>query len=303
MKSIPLRDTKIWAFIVLTRPIFLLGGVFLFGLGALIAVKTGAVITPAQYILGQIMVTAIQLTAQYTNEYCDVDCDRLNTSNRTWFTGGSGVLPSGVLPHAFARRAAQISAAVAVIAIALISSWSPLVAVIGSIALIGAWAYSSPPLSLMGTGLGELVATLIVTFLVPLSGFLLFGGAITPLLLLVCLHLVLVHLAMLIAFEIPDWVADHAVNKRTLHVRLGYPRIVYLHSALLLLSYVLLIAMMQYYFLQARFVWLSLPLAGFQSLQVAKTDRSGSGVFRHLTLGAIGLFVFVTLMWVIGFLL
>jgi 1,4-dihydroxy-2-naphthoate polyprenyltransferase len=301
MKSTSLLDNKIWAFIVLTRPIFLLGGASLFGLGALIAASTGAALSPGPYLLGQIMVTAIQLTAQYTNEYCDVECDRLNNTNRTWFTGGSGILPSGKLHDSSARRAAQISAAVAVTAIVLVYAQSPLVSVIGLAGLVGAWAYSSPPLSLMGTGLGELVASMIVAFLVPLAGFFLFGGAITPLLFLVCLHLVLVHLAMLIAFEIPDWQADQASNKRTLRVRFGYPHIIYLHSALLLVSFVLLIAMMQHYLLQVRFVWLSLPLAVLQSLQVARSAHPGTGQHNYLTLGAIGLFVFVVLMWGMGF--
>ncbi|HJW84932.1 MAG TPA: prenyltransferase, partial [Anaerolineae bacterium] len=87
--------TSLWSFIQLTRPLFLLGGALMYGLGAAIAYSAGASIDWGRYALGQVIVTSIQAMTQYANEYYDLEVDRAAGSNRTWFSGGSGVLPAG----------------------------------------------------------------------------------------------------------------------------------------------------------------------------------------------------------------
>jgi hypothetical protein len=143
---------KIWAFIQLTRPVFLLGGALLYTLGVAIAASQGAAIHPGRALLGQLMVTAIQVMAHYANEYYDIEVNRLIASNRTWFFGGSGVLSAGELSRDVARRAMQVCAVMGMAAVVVVAFQVPMVGIVGAVSFLGAWFYSAPPLSLMGNG-------------------------------------------------------------------------------------------------------------------------------------------------------
>lgn len=57
------------------------------------------------------------LTANYANEYADVDTDTITC--RTWFSGGSGVLTSKIVPISWALNAAIILAGLTIILTAL----------------------------------------------------------------------------------------------------------------------------------------------------------------------------------------
>jgi 1,4-dihydroxy-2-naphthoate octaprenyltransferase len=96
---------KTWAFVKLTRPMFLGGAVLLYLLGAALAWAQGASPEWIRLLLGQLLVTAIQLTTHYANEYYDYDVDAAIGSARTPFSGGSGVLVSGQLDRAVALHA------------------------------------------------------------------------------------------------------------------------------------------------------------------------------------------------------
>lgn len=218
------------AFVRLTRPVFLLGGGLLYALGA--ALSDGPV-RWADYAIGQALVTSVQLTAQYANEYFDVEADRLAGDHRTWLTGGSGVLSGGQLAPATALRAAAVATGVSVglaAAVAAISGWAALV---GLLALLGSWLYSAPPARLVATRLGVAVASGIVAVLTPLTGTLVQGSAPVDRFIAVILPLWLLHNAMLIAFERPDVTGDTAAGKRTLSVRVGPRNAARVHAAFL----------------------------------------------------------------------
>ena len=221
---------KLRAFIRLTRPVFLLGGALLYALGAALSEDP---IRWAAYATGQAMVTAVQLAAQYANEYFDVEADRHAGEHRTWLTGGSGVLADGRLTPATALRAAIAATLVSLalmVAVAGISGWAGLV---GLLALAGSWLYSAPPVRLVGTRLGVVAASVIVAGLTPVAGSLVQGAAPVARLASVVLPLMLLHGAMLIAFERPDVAGDTAAGKRTLSVRLGSATSARLHASLI----------------------------------------------------------------------
>ena len=93
------------AFLRLSRPEFLVGGVVFFWLGT----RAGdGGLSWSHYLAGQGMVSSVQLFAQYVNEHFDQATDAV-TTNRTWFSGGSGVLPSGRLHELTALRAAAVA--------------------------------------------------------------------------------------------------------------------------------------------------------------------------------------------------
>lgn len=206
----------VWAFVRLSRPHFLLGGALMFAVG----VRSAGGTTVGTYLLGQALVTSIQLTAHYANEYADRHADLLVT-NRTLFSGGSGVLASGLLSPRVALVAGSVTSVVAIylaIATALISLPAGLLAVA---ALAVSWAYSTPPLRLLDTGWGELATSLVVVGLVPTVGALIASGSIGSTLLWIVAALLPVHVAMMLAFELPDVDTDRAAGKRVLAVRWG----------------------------------------------------------------------------------
>jgi 1,4-dihydroxy-2-naphthoate octaprenyltransferase len=231
--------SRVLAFLKLTRPIFLLGGVLVYGLGLAWAAHDVPRLDVLAAIVGQVMVTATQLVAQYANEHFDEDAD-LDNPNRTHFSGGSGVLASGQLPRVAALRGAQVCAGISALAILFLAFRAPAAAVIGAVSLPGAWFYSAPPLSFARRGWGEIEASVLVTILAPYAAYATQSSRLSPALLLACAPLFFLHMAMLIAFSLPDRETDAAVGKRTLAVLLGSRAALALHNILLLVAILLL---------------------------------------------------------------
>ena len=204
------------AFVKLSRPHFLLGGALLFALGSAAA---GA-ISWYDYALGQSMVTSMQITAHYVNEYADRDVDR-SVDRRTMFSGGSGVLVSGDLRPEVALWAAWISSTTGVILAIVVAVVSPLAATVGLITLTVSWVYSMPPIRLLATGWGELATSLVVVVAVPVIGWAVQQAPATTALWWAVGILLPVHLAMMLTFELPDLESDAAAGKRVLGVRVG----------------------------------------------------------------------------------
>src|SRR5512139_939687 len=125
---------KAWAFIQLTRPMFLGGAVLLYALGAALAWTQGVAVNWLHLLLGQLLVTSIQLTTHYANEYYDVEVDAAIGSARTPFSGGSGVLVSGQLDRSVALHATHVCLALAIVMLVVCGAISPLMWIIGSVA-------------------------------------------------------------------------------------------------------------------------------------------------------------------------
>ncbi len=219
---------RLVAFIRLGRPLFLVGGFVLYGLGAAAAARAGAVIDVWLYLWGQLAVTAFQLMTHYANDYYDFDGDRLNVTPTRW-SGGSRVLVAGQIPRGAALLAALALLVVGLGALALLRATGragPLATPTFLTMLLLSWEYSAPPLRLHATGFGELTVAAVVTALVPVAGFYLQSPTLVGMapLLLGLVPLACLQVAMLLAIEFPDAAADAAVGKRTLVVRLG-PRL------------------------------------------------------------------------------
>ena len=198
----------LWSFVRLSRPHFLLGGLLLFALGA---TSTGA-IDITSYLLAQLMVTSSQLTAHYINEFADREVDRA-VVNRTLFSGGSGVVSSGLLSSNVALTAGIVTSAVSGFAALFVMVTSVEAAVLGVVTLGVSWAYSMPPIRLLNTGFGEVVTSVTVAGLVPLIGATAMDGGVPMSLWWGIGVLVPVHMAMMLAFEIPDLDSDAAAGR------------------------------------------------------------------------------------------
>lgn len=227
---------------LLSRPLFVLGGALVYGLGAGIARYLGAAINWELYFLGQAYVTSMQLSAQYLNEYFDAPADKEN-KNRTPFSGGSGAIGEGKLSRETAMWAALTALTVlASLTVVLISvvHLTPLLIIIVILAFMGSFFYSTPPVKLANTGYGELTTSILVANLVPIFAFLLQYGEMHRLLVMTTFSLTALHLAMMIVFEFPDYFNDLKFDKYNLLVRIGWERGMVMHNLLILTAFLLL---------------------------------------------------------------
>jgi len=248
----------------LTRPLFLAGGIIAYSIGALLARYEGFIIDLPLYIAGQMAVTSIQLMGHYANEYWDVEYDRPNR-NRTFLTGGSGVLPEGALQRRAALRASLLCALTAL----LLMAYLTLIFRIGAIPLIlfaagmaGTWLYSAPPLSLEKTGYGELSVALTLSLILPLLSYVLQAGRISMSAIFVSAPLVPMAWAMIAIFDYPDLQSDLETGKMTFLARLGCKRTTKIIAAALFCSYALLIPLLLVgLFTTALLATLTLPAA------------------------------------------
>lgn len=224
------------------RPLFLLGAVLVFALGAGIAKYLGVTIDWRLYFLGQFWVTFMQLSVHFLNEYYDADAD-VENSNRTPFSGGSGevgedkISRSTILFVSFACLAVVASLTVLIFRQA---NLSPVTLLIMVLIFLGGFFYSVPPVRLVSSGYGELTTSFIVANLVPALAFVLQTGELHRLIGMSTFPLTALHLSMMLAFELPDYANDIKYEKQTLMVRIGWQRGMVLHNFFILTAYILL---------------------------------------------------------------
>lgn len=231
-------------FFKLSRPFFLLAGALFYALGIGIARYLGHGIDWQLYLLGQLWVTALQLSTHYLNEYFDIEGDAAN-SNRTAFTGGSGSLGDGEgqLPPSVALLAAAsmlTGVALATYGLARQDLLNPSLSILMVIAFLGAFFYSVPPLRLSSSGFGELVASILLANIVPAFAFVLQTGEIHRLLAMSTFPLTALSMAAMLAFEFPDYASDLKFEKRTLLVRLDWQQGMLVHNLFMISAYLLM---------------------------------------------------------------
>ena len=204
------------------RPQFLISGLALFVLGALLGVRLGAPFSLPRLILGYLVILLAQLSVHYSNDYFDVAVDR--HGGGTPLSGGSGVL----LEHPELKKPV-IWIAVALIGCSLGTGFIYLLyyrypywmfgfVLIGN--LLG-WVYSAPPFRLSSRGLGEPAFTFIGGFLIPGMGYLVMKGKLDLAGVFILIPLILYGLASILSVEIPDMEVDRLGDKRTWVARKG----------------------------------------------------------------------------------
>jgi 1,4-dihydroxy-2-naphthoate octaprenyltransferase len=216
-------DPPIVAFIRLSRLKFLAGGIATGALGTAIAAYEGSRIDWGAFALAQATLSIFHLMTHYANDFFDRESDAL--TRRTRFSGGSGALIDGSLDPRVGLIAACVCLALgAAGTLGLLLTGHGIAAAIAAAVGPLAWFYSSPPLRLLGRGLGEFDTTLVVCVLVPLCTYAAQRGLPDPLALASMLPAAAAMFAMMIAVEVPDVEADAATGKRNLVVRLGRRR-------------------------------------------------------------------------------
>ncbi len=285
-------------FIRLSRPAFLLGVAVFYTLGVGVAHYLGYDIDAKIYLLGQIWVSLCQLSAQYLNEYFNAEADEKN-NNQTLLTGGSRSLGPGKLPRQVALYAAYFSlaflASVSVLLFAQVNLVFPTILIM-LFALGVSISYSTPPIRLEASGFGELAVSVLIALFTPAFAFLLQTGEWHRLVAMSSFPLAALHLAMLIAFEFPDYANDLKYNKLTLMIRLGWQKSLVFHNILILSAFLLLSInrMMGFPWFATLAGLLAFPIGIFQIWQMRQIASGAKPNWNALTVGAVAMLIVTT---------
>jgi 1,4-dihydroxy-2-naphthoate polyprenyltransferase len=213
---------KVLALLKMGRPNILPGGILAYCLGASMGYWQRGSFDWGLFGLGLLITELTNLVAHYADEFADVDTDSL--TRRTVFSGGSGVLPSGVVTPAWALGAAITFAILSV----SLTAWTVLrglltahaIWIVG-VGLVGGWFYSMPPLALERRGLGELTNALLGAVFMPLMGYSVQTGRPDLQAFLALLPFFFIVMTGLLGAHWPDRAADAAVGRRSLTGMLG----------------------------------------------------------------------------------
>ena len=291
------------AVVRLGRPIFLLGGGALFGLGTLAAVRRGYAFDFGAFVLGQVGVSAIQLMTHYANDYFDYEADRANTTPTRW-SGGSRVLVNGELPRRVALQAAIVVGAFAPLAaLGLLVSTKERSAAAALLLVMQAlaWSYSGPPLRLHERGLGEPTTALVVPLLTPLAGFVVQAGRFEWLPLVLGAPLALLQIAMLVTIEFPDHAGDAKVGKRSWVVLFGPARAARVVQAAVAGAFLLAAAGAWLGASTRGLLWLAIaPLAVVLEFRLQRGDYRQSSAWESLGFAAVALFFLAIVVEIVG---
>lgn len=186
-----------------------------------------------------LLALAAHAAANVMNDYHDSrnGADEANVRRVFPFTGGSRFIQNGVMTQ---RQTAVFGYALLLSTI-LAGLWLTWQAGIGLLAIgalgIGlAWAYSAPPLQLVGRGMGEAVIAGCWLLVVIGADYVQRGRFAWEPVAAGFSYAVLVA-ALLYINQFPDHDGDHAAGKRTLVVRLGRRRARWGYSVLVLVAY------------------------------------------------------------------
>jgi 1,4-dihydroxy-2-naphthoate octaprenyltransferase len=152
--------------------------------------------------------------------------------------------------------------------------------------------YSVPPIRLVYTGFGELVLAILITDFIPGLAFLLQADEFHRLLPLVAFPLTLLAVANFLALDFLSFASDQKYGRRTLLLRLTWPRAVPLHHALLLAAYVLFVAA-PFFGFPWRLLWpvfLTLPLAAYQIFMLRNIALGVKPLWTILSINASAIF-------------
>jgi len=189
-------------------------------------------------ILAQLYIWTLHLLAQICNEYFDIEADRLNSTPTAW-TGGSRLFIEGALDPAVAKYSYLALIGLALTQIMIVPILVPDFRAVLPFSIIGlllAWQYSSPPVEFTHRGLGEFIVATIFSTL-PIYGVIVQSAIVTKELLSICAVLWVTTYSRMMVMNMPDRVGDALAGKRTLVVRLGIERAIYLYVFLQFVAY------------------------------------------------------------------
>jgi len=215
-------------------------GILPFLLGATIAWSQGNPLNWSVLIISSLAVYCIMEMTFLVNEYYDYQADLLNKTFHR-LSGGSRILPSGLI-----SRDSTLKAAYAFIAIAAILGLilyfcyhtGPYTLPFGILAMFIGYFYTAKPFKWSYHGVGEIAIWFTCGWLATMSGYYLQTGHLDLMTTLVSLPGATSVFLVILINEIPDIPSDSLAGKRNLAVRLGKGKSFWLYNILLVLCYV-----------------------------------------------------------------
>lgn len=297
------RSSRLGRAIVMAKPLYLLAGAVLFGLGTAVARYVGVPTDGRLVGLGLLTVVAGQFSLHFLAAFL--------TARLAVAPGNDGRPPATLLLHDATRlplAAALVGLAIWGTSLSLAvqqGSFPPLAWVILILGFAVGLAWVLPSLKLASSGYGEVALSTAVAGLVPAFGFSLQGGSLDALLLMSVVPLIALHFAMLIVLELPEYARDLRLAKGNLLVRLGWAPAMRAHDlAVLLAAGVMAYASFQGLpYRVALGTLLALPLAVAQVWQMERLRRGFPARWRTITTVAMGTFGLTLYLELAGYLL
>jgi 1,4-dihydroxy-2-naphthoate octaprenyltransferase len=254
-------------------------GVLPFLLGAVIAWSQGYDINWMILVLSSVAVICIMLMTFLINEYFDYETDAVNKDYHK-LSGGSRVLPMGLIPRYHSIIAAHVFLGIAVV-IGLILHFyfktGPLTILLGVIAIFIGYFYTAKPFQWSYRGLGEICIWFTCGWLATITGYYLQTGHLDMVATLASLPGALSVFLVILINEIPDINSDKLFGKNNLAVRLGREKAGVVYMVLLILCYVNIIAIV-FFGVPVISAYLSIILIPFILWNILTIRRKGLAV-------------------------
>ncbi len=219
-------------------------GVLPFLLGAVIAWSQGTPINLAVLALSSVAVIFIMLMTFLINEYYDYEADVINKEFHR-LSGGSRVLPMGLVPRRQSLIAAYVCLSIAVgigLLLYFYYQTGPFTIPLGAVAIFIGYFYTARPFRWSYHGLGEIAIWFSCGWLATFTGYYLQTGRFDMVTTLAALPGATSVFLLILINEIPDINSDRMAGKRNLAVRLGREKTAILYSVVLILCYLNIIA-------------------------------------------------------------
>ena len=231
--------TKLLSWLTLFRLGATARGVLPFLLGAVIAWSQGYDINLAVLVLSSIAVICIMLMTFLVNEYYDYETDVTNKEFHK-LSGGSRVLPMGLIPRRQSIIAAHVFLSIAVIIGLLLHFYyktGPYTIPLGALAIFIGYFYTAKPFQWSYHGLGEIAIWFSCGWLATFTGYYLQTGHFDLVTTLAALPGATSIFLVILINEIPDINSDRLAGKNNLAVKLGREKTGILYAVLLILCY------------------------------------------------------------------
>ncbi|MGQ9565982.1 MAG: 1,4-dihydroxy-2-naphthoate octaprenyltransferase [Candidatus Bathyarchaeales archaeon] len=232
-------------------------------LGTAMAWFSFKVFDPLYFVLCLLSAVFMHAGANVTNEYFDYKsgCDTVKTDFASPFSGGSGLLPAGVLDPKKVHKVALVFFALAsVIGVFLAFARGWVVLVLGVIGVLSGYFYTT---EFAPRGVGEILVGLNFGPLVIVGSFIVQTQTVTYESIAASVPLGILIFEVLWINEIPDFDADTKAGKKTLVTRIGRKKAADVYAVLLFSTYATILALISLSLMpvSALISFLTLPLA------------------------------------------
>jgi 1,4-dihydroxy-2-naphthoate octaprenyltransferase len=276
------------------QPFYLFAAGLTYFLGAGVARYLGAELIWDWFLAGLAWMACVQLGAQAVFGYFQAinqgqPQNRVNNQPTNRSRNALRLSVQSVLIISLACFTA--AASLTVMLISQLQS-APVVYLIMALGLFAGLLYTLPPFSLATRGYGEIILAFSFGFLSPALGFTIQTGSLHRLILMIAFPLVVLLIAMLIAFSLRNFSRDSRLGVQNLVTRMGWSSAIYFHNVLILSAY-LLVGLAALFGLPGFALWaalLSLPVGLMEIWQMWRLGQGGKPNWKSLTINAAATF-------------